>query len=206
VPQDILAKLPHQTDLILTNPSDTRIITRWVAGQEFALLGRKPGMAWVPESGGTQAKGTNPYEKVETAARGRALAAWGFGVLPGSGVASYEEMMGVPQAREALAGEAGGRQASGGRREKPEELQTQILTSAEEARQLRGEPEGWSLGMVRDYVKRTANLDVATAVDKDGTTVLELDMSRVPPAALLLIRNGLRERVAKLRDDAEQGS
>jgi hypothetical protein len=179
---------------------------RWFAGQEFALLGRKPGMAWVPESGGLQAKGSNPYEKVETAARGRALAAWGFGVLPGSGVASYEEMMGVPQNREAAAGLAAERAGNGAaRREKPEELHAQILTLAEEARQLLGEAEGWNLGMVRDYVKRTANVDVATVIDPDGS-VLELDMTRVPPAALLLIRNGLRDRVAKLRDAKDHGA
>lgn len=205
VPEEILANLPHQTDLILAHPSDIRIMTRWIAGQEFALLGRKPGMAWVPESGGSQAKGTNPYEKVETAARGRALAAWGFGVLPGSGVASYEEMMGVPQAREALVGEAAARQASGGRRETSEELQAQILVAAEEARQIRGEADGWNLATVRDYVKQVANRDVASAVDQDGT-VLEVDLSQVPPAALLLIRNKFRDRVAKLRDDAEHGS
>ena len=50
-------------------------------------LGRKSGTAWVPSRGGSGAVSSNPYEKVETSARGRAIAAWGFGVLPGSGVA-----------------------------------------------------------------------------------------------------------------------
>jgi hypothetical protein len=71
-------------------------------GETVEPLGRKPGMAWVPFSGGTAAAGSNPYEKVETSARGRAIAAWGFGVLPGSGVASLEEMQGVRQNRAAL--------------------------------------------------------------------------------------------------------
>lgn len=203
MPDDLLAELPNQA-LLLAAPSAVRITTRWIAGQEFALLGKKPGMAWVPESGGTQAKGTNPYEKVETAARGRALAAWGFGVLPGSGVASYEEMMGVPANREGMAGETATRQATG-KREKPEELITQILGYAEEARQIRGEAENWALGNVREYVKRVANVDIATDIDPDGT-VATIDMSRVPPAALVIVRNGYRDRVTKMKDDQESGA
>lgn len=178
---------------------------RWFHGQEFELLGRRPGMAWVPYTGGSQAKGTNPFEKVETAARGRALAAWGFGVLPGSGVASLEEMLGVPANRQGMAGEVDQRPATGGgRREKPEELVAQILTFAEEARQLRGESEGWNLTVVRGYVREVANVDVATSVDQDGS-VLEVDLTKVPPAALLLIRNKFKDRVVKLRDDMEKG-
>lgn len=56
------------------------------------LLGRKPGTASVPATGGSGAVESSRFEKVETSARGRALGAWGIGVLPGSGVASYEEM------------------------------------------------------------------------------------------------------------------
>jgi hypothetical protein len=43
-------------------------------------------------SGTSYRAGTNSWERAETAATGRALGAWGFGVLPGSGVASMEEM------------------------------------------------------------------------------------------------------------------
>lgn len=56
------------------------------------ILGRKPGTAWVPGEGGGGAVRSNRFEKVETSARGRAIAAWGIGVLPGSGVASLDEM------------------------------------------------------------------------------------------------------------------
>lgn len=66
----------------------------------WETLGTRSGTAWVPYAGGTDAARSNPYEKVETSALGRALAAWGFGVLPGSGVASVEEMA---SAREAAA-------------------------------------------------------------------------------------------------------
>jgi hypothetical protein len=62
------------------------------------LIGNKSGTAWVPAAEARrQAAASNPFEKVETAARGRALAAWGFGVLPGSGVASLEEMQNAAQ-------------------------------------------------------------------------------------------------------------
>lgn len=60
--------------------------------REGRILGRKPGTAWVPGEGGAGAIRSNRFEKVETSARGRAIAAWGIGVLPGSGVASLDEM------------------------------------------------------------------------------------------------------------------
>lgn len=56
-------------------------------GQGFYEFGRRPGMASLKSSDRVP-----PWEKLETAARGRALGAWGFGVLPGSGIASLEEM------------------------------------------------------------------------------------------------------------------
>lgn len=200
--------MPQDLQQFMATPEPVTFRTKWIAGQEFACLGRRPGMAWVPYTGGSQAKGSNPFEKVETASRGRALAAWGFGVLPGSGVASYEEMLGVPANRQGIAGETGEgeRPANGGpQREKPEELIAQILTMAEEARQIRGEAEGWNLANVREYVRRVANVDVMTVPDQDGMPA-EIDLKQVKPAALLIVRNGYRERLAKLRDDAEQGN
>lgn len=86
---------------------DGRIVYREhveISTKDGRLVGRRPGMAWVPYSGGSAAAGSNPYEKVETAARGRAIGAWGFGVLPGSGIATLEEMQGVAQNAAALAG------------------------------------------------------------------------------------------------------
>ena len=75
---------------------------------EVVFLGSKPGMS--------QAKGgNNAYEKVETAARGRSIAAWGFGVLPGSGIASLEEM-------ESVKGADVGTKLSGRKRSKGELL------------------------------------------------------------------------------------
>lgn len=56
------------------------------------VLGRRFGTAWAKAEGGFNAEGSNPYETVETSALGRALAQWGFGILPGSGIASVEEM------------------------------------------------------------------------------------------------------------------
>lgn len=56
------------------------------------LLGSRFGTAWAKSEGGFNAEGSNPYETVETSALGRALAQWGFGILPGSGIASVEEM------------------------------------------------------------------------------------------------------------------
>jgi len=67
-------------------------IWKQVEDGSYVCIGRKPGTASVPATGGSGAVESSRFEKVETSARGRALGAWGIGVLPGSGVASYEEM------------------------------------------------------------------------------------------------------------------
>lgn len=184
---------------------------RWYDGQKFEVLGRKPGMAWVPHTGGSQAKGSNPYEKAETAARGRALAAWGFGVLPGSGVASLEEMLGVPTNRQGMAGETTDQPADNGggqKRETPQELEAQIRQMAEEIRQLRGEPEGWNLSMLRQYAKDVQNvdvLDVDAGMEPDGMPAA-IDLTKANAGTLLIMRNGLRKRLVQARDAQESGS
>jgi hypothetical protein len=71
--------------------------------KEGRLIGSRPGTAWIPASGRTNAALTNPIEKVETSANGRALGAWGFGVLPASGIATIEEMTGARENQAAMA-------------------------------------------------------------------------------------------------------
>ena len=85
---------------------------------EYMSLGRKAGTAWVPATGGANAAGSNPYEKVETSALGRALGAWGFGVLPGSGIATVEEMQAIRGNRAYMDAEANAT-GHGGRRGRP---------------------------------------------------------------------------------------
>jgi hypothetical protein len=60
-----------------------RVILR-IFNREGDEIGSRPGMA--------SRTGSSLFEKAETAAHGRAVAAWGIGVLPGSGVASLDEM------------------------------------------------------------------------------------------------------------------
>lgn len=106
-------------------------------------LGSKAGMAWVPYSGGSNAAGSNPYEKCETAARGRAIGAWGFGVFPGSGVATLEEMQNVAGNRRAMEAENIGQQRQPGRQQRPsrDKLLERVLIVMEEFRQHRGVSE-----------------------------------------------------------------
>lgn len=111
------------------------------------LLGSKPGMAWVPHQGGKQAAGSNPYEKVETAARGRALAAWGFGVLPGSGVASVEEVLGARQNRDAMDAQPESRRGTPGRVSRETLLQN--LREAGESYRMK---RGWEVGLLMEFM------------------------------------------------------
>lgn len=113
-------------------------ITIWTTDEdEQECLGTKTGTAWVPAQGGQQAAGSNPWEKCETAARGRAIAAWGIGILPGSGVASVEEMQNADQINRQR--EQGGPRQEQAPRKTREQLIDEALGLAEQCRQLRGE-------------------------------------------------------------------
>ena len=186
-------------------PSDPRPGTLWTSADQYQTLGRRPGMAWVPATGGLQAKGSNPYEKVETAARGRALAAWGFGVLPGSGVASLEEMLGVRQNAQALAGEAdaAAEPPAGTRKADAKTVMSSVLQLTEEARQLTNREPSEMFQIVADWFRKAAALDVVKT--RDGDVITELDLSTANMGTLRLAEREFRRRVQQIRGElAEQ--
>lgn len=157
------------------------------------VLGSKPGMAWVPRAGGRQAKGSNPYEKVETAARGRSIAAWGFGVLPGSGVASLEEMQGVgDNLRGAAADEQPGQQRAGGSRKTRDDLLQETLLLGEQLKQAAGMDDETFLAGVVKYL--TENLGVKNAVFPDGS----VDWSKVKDGQLQMVAGMYRQRLTRV--------
>lgn len=159
--------------------------------------GRKPGMAWVPYSGGSNAAGSNPYEKVETSARGRALAAWGFGVFPGSGIASLEEMRGAYENAKAMRYESGvadtrQRRGSSARKSRDEVLADAFVV-LEELRQARGVSEDEADEKVAEYLDRIVP---GGARGEDG----KVDWSKVRDGQLTLLVNASRQALTQLRD------
>lgn len=133
---------------------------------EERLLGTKSGTAWnAAQLPGESAKATSPFEKVETAARGRAIAAWGIGILPGSGVASVEEMQNRAQIergqqRQQQRDADPRRPDRSAPRKTREELIDEAYTIAEDIRQRRGEDKpiarsiieyGRTIGVAQDF-------------------------------------------------------
>lgn len=159
------------------------------------LLGSKPGMAWVPAKGGSAAAGSNPYEKVETAARGRALAAWGFGVLPGSGIASLEEMQGVRTNQQALAEPAGEKKAE---RPSREDMESQIRTLIEEVRQGRGKTQEQMFTEIASFGQKTFGKSLAGVADETGA-VTELTFKGLKDGQLQLLVNALTSSLAQIK-------
>lgn len=162
------------------------------------LLGRKPGTAWVPRTGGSQAAGSNPYEKVETSARGRAIAAWGFGVLPGSGVASLEEVTGAGANRAAIDAEeaqAGGGSNGGRVRESRDDMLQRCLAVAEELRQERGISEEEAREKTAEYLH--TQLGVKSVWNAEEKTI---DWAKVKDGQILLLTNSMTDALRKLRD------
>lgn len=176
-----------------------RMIVHDKAGR---CLGRKSGTAWVPFTGGKQAAGSNPFEKVETSARGRAIAAWGIGVLPGSGVASVEEMQNAGQNRahlEAEQAQGQGRQGGGQPRRSRGELLQEALTVAEELRQERGIDEFEMRAKVGAFL--SGNLGIANAYDEAKG---EIAWDKVKDGQITLLVNSLRDSLRALRDAGTQ--
>lgn len=160
-------------------------------------LGSRNGMAWVPFSGGNQAAGSNPYEKVETAARGRALGAWGFGVFPGSGIASLEEMLGVSENRDAIraeSGERGSGPAENTRRPNREALLEKALTTVEALRQATNDTEDGVTAKVGRYVSNT--LGAKAAYDGERN---ELHWDGLKDGQLMMLEKFLSQKIIDIK-------
>ncbi len=125
---------------------------------EVLFLGSKPGMSM-----GKQ--GANAFEKIETSARGRSIAAWGFGVLPGSGIASLEEM-------ESVKGANVGQNLGGAKRTKG-----QILTSVNDLmkslEKVRGNTADTVEPKILGFVKEQFNADTIAELQEGQLILLE---------------------------------
>jgi hypothetical protein len=179
------------------------VISKLRDGRDEPLrIGRRPGTAWVPRTGGSQAAGSNPYEKVETSARGRALAAWGFGVLPGSGIASLEEMQGSRDNRTSMDAEQPAQQQAdrpSGRRSRGD-LMTDLLTAAEAIRQARGQEDDEIKTKLAQYCQQAFGVDVAAEKDEGGM-VTKVDLSKLRDGQLQLAINAMRDSLRQIQTE-----
>jgi len=157
------------------------------------------GTAYVPWVGGAGAVETNRYEKVETSATGRALAAFGYGVLPGSGIASLEEM-------EAAAEYQAEPQKQGDVRKTKAELIKDLDEQITQLAGLRGqEPMEIAIG-IADWVKTQYKKDIAAIADAKqnegkGTGIWWEELSE---GQLVLVIQ--QNRQAIIRANTEMGS
>lgn len=164
------------------------------ADKVWELMGSRPGTAQVPRSGGSGAAATNPNEKVETSARGRAIAAWGIGILPGSGIASLEEMQDAQRAQTRQEQQGNGGAVEGGQPIDRQNVLEAILTGYEEARMLRHYSPEESMEKMRKYVVDT--LGVRDGWDEQSHTVR---WGKVSPGQLAIMHGAVQEQLAKLR-------
>ena len=159
--------------------------------KDGAVLHRRPGMAWVPAEGGKNAAGSNPYEKVETAARGRAIAAYGLGVLPGSGIASLEEMLTPvhapgedPQPRKTR-----------------DDLLLELIEASDAVAKLRGMDWDEMTAKQLEFLQRSFNVD-ATSDDEDTA----VEWSKVKDGQLSLMLREMQNTRTKLEAEQEGAS
>lgn len=160
------------------------------------LVGRKPGTAWVPASGGGGAVASNRFEKVETSSRGRAIAAWGFGVLPGSGIASLDEMLSLSDVQKAVQQERQ-RATQGGPRLSRDDLETELRMKIVEFQQVSKSSDEQMAERVKRYVKTSFGKDIAH--EDSGAW----DLSILKTGEIVLFRNRMADEIQKMKN--EQG-
>lgn len=160
-------------------------------------IGRKFGTAWVPAEGGSNAAGSNPYEKVETSALGRALAAWGFGVTPGSGIASVEEMDAIKQNRAHLDARPTGAGSLRNERTSRDDLLQEAMSLMERVRLERGNDEPTMISQVGGYL--ADKLGAKAAYDDKNVAIR---WERVKDGQLLILANSFKDTLRRIAEAA----
>jgi hypothetical protein len=79
----------HEPKILLDNPEQLTLQVTVTS----EIYGTRHGIATSRKKGGTNAEREFPWEVAETSAIGRALAAMGYGLLPGAGLASAEDIV-----------------------------------------------------------------------------------------------------------------
>jgi len=151
-----------------------------------------PGVIYGTRLGVSRLKGgDNAWEKAETAARGRAIAAFGFGVLPGSGIASLEET------QDALSGP---RPQNGEQKQKRprQELIADVHTKIETLRQLRGQDAEELDQRLQEYIKDRLGVAVTIEAGKG------LDLSKLKDGNLLLLEGQVDSKIRQERQDQSE--
>lgn len=161
-------------------------ITIW--DREDRLLGRRSGQA--------SGRGDRPNEKAETAANGRAAAAWGFGVIPGSGIASIEEMRATSGARQSIQAERSARTAVAAGRTSRADLEEDCRTLIEQVRQLRGQERAEMVGKINEYTSRAFGKTVATPEDPEA-----VDFRDLKDGQIMLLTTQLLDQKRKVETD-----
>lgn len=151
-------------------------------------LGRRAGTGSASGSGAGKSR---PYEKAETAARGRAIAAWGIGVLPGSGVASLEEMQDL---REPAEGPGPGYVQPVEERMGRDDKINRIIELLQEGARLRNENQDETETRIEKYVKN--HLYVPDAWDEENRRII---WDALNPGKIQVMLDALEQSTRRLR-------
>jgi len=167
----------------------TIVIHKNMEDGSLRLVGSRTGMS--------ARTGANNWEKAETAAMGRALAGWGFGVFPGASIASLDEMEsaersdGVPPGRK---GEAYGTDEGPSH----EELVQEISVIVERIRQELGTTYEAQQEKVRDYLVKNMRYKVNDIWDSQNAQVI---WEPIRTAHLVFYRDTIRKFLVELKGE-----
>lgn len=117
--------------------------------------------------------GDSAWEIAETKARGRALGSWGFGLLPGSGLASFEEMVDADQPDRPSGNSARQQTAA----LNFEDLRIALLTKMEQLRQINQKTVEEARTATLGYIRK--NLGVALEVTEDVIDFSRLNVGQM---------------------------
>jgi hypothetical protein len=140
------------------------------------LVGTRTGMS--AKGGG------NAWEKAETGANGRAIAAFGIGVLPGSGIASLEEMQSAESDTQTRRKGNGPGVVNGSEEDDTDHLAT-LRTNVVKLQQLRGIPWEEQAESIVKYLVSKFRYDKAAVINDKW----ELNWDQVRPTHRQMVNN-----------------
>jgi hypothetical protein len=151
----------------------------------------KDGKLLDTRTGMSSRSGKNAWERVETAANGRAMAAWGFGVCPVSGIASLEEMQSADD--EQAAPKRGGKGiVDGGEPRDDEKVLEQLRRNMVVLQQMRKISDQESISKAAQWLVDKFHYDLATIMTPDYKMVWDA----IKPADRLLMNNMTLDLIA----------